>query len=397
MKVLVTDGCNRAALAITRSLGKAGFDVFVGSEELPCLASASKYCRKSFLYPSPYDDPRLFSKRIRELTESEKPDVLLPVSESTTLMIMAEKENLEEFCSIPFSSYNSVNRAASKYEVIELARKLDIPTPETVFLESPHDDDALSRFNETRNFPVVLKPSRSRTMDMAGWRFAEVKYATDYSELETIIDHFAPETYPILLQERIYGPGVGIFVCFNQGEMIAAFSHERIREKPPSGGVSVLRESVPVNPLLKTQSEKLLKELGWRGVAMVEFKKDNRAGDYKLMEINGRFWGSLQLAIDAGVDFPLLSTKVALGENIQPVESYKIGVKTRWFWGDLDALLSLLIKSADQLKLPEGFPGRLKYFYDFCKFWGKDLNYEILKKDDIKPWFLETRRRFLGK
>ena len=109
----------------------------------------------------------------------------------------------------------------------------------------------------------------------------------------------------MLLQERIEGPGVGVFVCCDRGEPVALFAHRRLREKPPSGGVSVLCESAAARSDRRaTSATRLLQALDWRGVAMVEFKRDLRDGSLRLMEINGRFWGSLQLAIDAGVEFP---------------------------------------------------------------------------------------------
>ena len=68
--------------------------------------------------------------------------------------------------------------------------------------------------------------------------------------------------------------------------------------------MSVYRESVAADPDLVRRSRALLDAFGWCGVAMVEYKLDERTGTPYLMEVNGRFWGSLQLAIDAGVDFP---------------------------------------------------------------------------------------------
>jgi hypothetical protein len=116
-----------------------------------------------------------------------------------------------------------------------------------------------------------------------------------------------------------------------------------------------------------------------------------------LMEINGRFWGSLQLAIDAGVNFPVLLTRSALGQKIGPVKDYKIGVKSRWFWGDVDALLLRLFKSAKELQLPPGHPGRLKTLFQFVKLKEKNTRYEVLDMDDLKPWLYETRCWFSGR
>lgn len=397
MKILVTDGNNRASLAITRSLGREGHEVIVGAERLSCLASCSKYCKKSFTYSDPEKYSESFLLEVLQLVKDEKIEVLMPVSEITTLLLMLKKGAFEKYCSIPFHSYDSVNKAASKAQVIRIAQNIGIPIPLTHFLENPDEINSAIIFSSTVGFPVVVKPSRSRILNIDGWRATGVKYANNKNELIDIINNFSNDEYPLLIQERIYGHGVGLFTCFNHGEMIAVFSHRRHREKPPSGGVSVLRESIAFNKIIKNQSEKLLKELNWHGVAMVEFKQDNRTKDFKLMEINGRFWGSLQLAIDAGVNFPSILVKIAAGEDIVPVMSYKTGTKTRWLWGDIDALLARLLKRDKSLNLPKDYPGRLKCALDFIKFWGKDLRYEILDQDDIRPWLFETRRWLLGK
>ena len=67
---------------------------------------------------------------------------------------------------------------------------------------------------------------------------------------------------------------------------------------------------------------------------MVEFKKDTRDGQFKLMEINPKFWGSLDLAIAAGVDFPYLAARMAAEGDIDPVEDYRVGVRFRWVFDD---------------------------------------------------------------
>src|SRR2546430_8599658 len=79
----------------------------------------------------------------------------------------------------------------------------------------------------------------------------------------------------------------------------------------------------------------ILDHVGWHGAAMVEFKVRADGRPY-LMEINPRFWGSLQLAIDAGVDFPWLAYQLAAGLTPDSVEGYRIGVRNRWLLGDLD-------------------------------------------------------------
>lgn len=109
--------------------------------------------------------------------------------------------------------------------------------------------------------------------------------------------------YPFTIQSFVKGTGQGVFALFKHGSPVCYFSHRRLREKPPTGGVSVLSESAPLNQQLKESAERLLLSAKWHGVAMVEFRVAEDGTGY-LMEVNPRFWGSLQLAIDSGVDFP---------------------------------------------------------------------------------------------
>ena len=132
-------------------------------------------------------------------------------------------------------------------------------------------------------------------------------------ELSAALNRLPREAFPVLIQERIVGAGLGVFLLRHAGRTEAAFAHRRLREKPPSGGVSVLAEAVELPPALLERAERLLDCFGWNGVAMVEFKEDAATGEPVLMEVNGRFWGSLQLAIDSGVDFPSRLVALAAG------------------------------------------------------------------------------------
>jgi predicted ATP-grasp superfamily ATP-dependent carboligase len=116
----------------------------------------------------------------------------------------------------------------------------------------------------------------------------------------------------------------------------------------------------------------LLKALNWFGVAMVEFKMDPRDGIPKLMEINPRFWGSLSLAVAAGVNFPYLLYRMSRGENFKPVEHYQTGKKCRWFLpGDI---LHFIFN-----------PKRISLLPEFFNFWDKKTSYDILSLKDPLP------------
>jgi len=123
---------------------------------------------------------------------------------------------------------------------------------------------------------------------------------------------------------------------------------------------------------------------------MLEYKQDHRTGTPFLMEVNARFWGSLQLAIDAGVDFPYLVYQLARGER--PVAApYRAGVKSRWLLGDLDHLLMRLFDRGRDLDLPAFAPSKWRTLRDFLSPAGPDLHYEVLSRDDPGPFRYELR------
>lgn len=393
MRILITDSDNRSALAATRSLGRQGHQVLVAGEKTAGLASASRYCQQFIHYPSPGKDPDAFLDAIAKACRDHKIDVLLPMTEVTTLLLTERRQSLPEGTVLPFASSASIASASDKAGVVGVAAELGVPVPETNRLENK---GAINALKGKLTFPVVIKPARSRVRTHQGYISTGVSYAQSETDLLQQIEALPEEIFPILLQERIDGPGVGVFACYDHGKPIAWFAHKRIREKPPSGGVSVLRESAPLNPDAVAHAEKLLTALNWHGVAMVEFKRDNRDGSLRLMEINARFWGSLQLAIDAGVDFPRLLVEVAQGKHPALPGHYRIGVRSRWFWGDLDALLQILLRSRSSLNLPESHPGRLKTLWDFIQFWDRNTREEIFRMDDPRPFLLESRRWLTG-
>jgi predicted ATP-grasp superfamily ATP-dependent carboligase len=195
-----------------------------------------------------------------------------------------------------------------------------------------------------------------------------------------------------LVQEKISGEGRGVFLLMWEGEVKAAFCHRRLREKPPWGGLSVLSESLPLDRALVERSAELLRTVSWNGPAMVEYKIDEREGEAKLMEVNGRFWGSLQLAIDAGVDFPAIYYRLVCGEDVPSPPEYRAGVKSRWLLGDLDSLITRLRCTERQQRLYPSAVSRWRACADFCHFFGRDLHYDVCSMSDPGPGWQEMQQ-----
>lgn len=391
--VLVTDGDQRSTLALVRALGRAGIPVVVGESRTESLAGSSRYCAARVRYPSPSEDSAGFQQFLYEELKSEQHSILIPMTDVTTRLVAQMRASIEPLVNVPIPAEEAIYRSQDKGYVIELAQELGIPCPRTVSLDNGADPAELAR---AMHFPVVVKPRFSHFFRNGHWLSGPVVYARTPEELTLKFSESDRQIPRPLIQEKLAGEGRGVFLLIWKGELKAAFCHRRVREKPPSGGVSVYRESIPLDELLVEKSLALLKELDWQGVAMVEFKIDRQDGLAKLMEVNGRFWGSLQLAIDASMNFPLLLYRLARGENVSPQFDYRVGVKSRWLLGDLDSLL-ITIKTAGHANgLPSPSWPRLKALSQFLRFYERDLHYEILRLDDTRPGWFESKAYFFG-
>ncbi len=340
MQILVLDANQRSALAVTRSLGASGqYSIITADETATSLAGSSKYSSKYHRHPSPSSQPNAFCEWLRNLTASGKVDWVFPTTEITSQLILLNRDCLDS-ARLPFADLEQVMSLADKWRLIQLAQRLHISYPASSYYASASAIDAA--ILDDVQFPVVVKPTQSRRWLGDRWLSTSVHVAHSAQALTALLQNKEYlRDYPFMLQEFIPGHGAGVFALYNRGQPAAFFAHQRLREKPPRGGVSVLSRSAPADPLLVDIASQLLDAVQWHGVAMIEFKIAPDGTPY-LMEVNTRFWGSLQLAIDAGVDFPSLLLQICLDLPVQPSESYRVGQRLRWLLGDVDSLYLFL-------------------------------------------------------
>jgi predicted ATP-grasp superfamily ATP-dependent carboligase len=390
MRVLVTDGNERSALAVTRALGQQGLQVVIGAETEHSLAAASKYCWQSFSYPSPYADAQGTVAKILDVVKHLHVGMVFPTSDIAMSLIAQRRQEFKQHSLLPIPSTETFESLSNKYRLMQLAAELGIPIPETAFVPDGRLEGVVTTL---RDFPLVVKPGQSVVKINGHLRKTGVHYAASEAELKRLYDTIDYLRQPSLIQRRVEGEGQGVFALMNHGQPVALFAHRRLREKPPSGGVSVLRESIPLPQPMTEYALRLLQNAGWHGVAMVEFKIDRQTRTPLLMEVNGRFWGSLQLAIDAGLNFPYLLYQLAAGEPLElPRNGYRIGVKSRWLLGDVDHLIARLLKSDAELSLPPNSPTKLRTLLEFCRFYERGMRNEVLRFDDPRPFAYELRR-----
>ena len=373
--VFVTDSQMRSSLAVIRSLGKKGLDVTAGEETRFATGGFSKYCKRRVVYPSPKNQSNEFVSHLLNLLQNDNYDVLFPVADACLKPIIDHEEEISKYTRIALPPRNVFLRGYDKASTIRIAQENNIPCPKTYFANNL---EKILEIEPKLEYPVIIKPTVS-----SGKRGVAVCNNPEefINNCEVVISYYGD----VLVQEFIPNGGeFGVYALFNnKSEPRALTVQRRIRSYPISGGPSTLRETFKNETSKKatTYAFNLLRAMRWAGVAMVEFRIDARDGTPKLMEINPRFWGSLQLSILGGVDFPYLLYKMIMDGDIEPSLDYESNVKCRWLLpGDILWFLSA--------------PNKLKNLPDFLNTRTPD---DIISWNDLGPTvgFLLATLRYL--
>ncbi len=364
MSVLVTDGHFRKTLAVVRSLGRRGVPVTVGERTFLNTSFFSKYCAKRLVYPSPRRFPNQFIEFLLKEIKKNRYECLFPMEEDTLLLMAKYHSEISTYTHLLISDLKRIEFVRDKRNLMQFAEANGIPIPKTHYLPPTQ---SLPPWGGGEGEGYVIKPRISS----GSFGIAYVKKKEDL----VVSYQRVHERYPFpMIQEWIPdGGGVyGLSALLDEASNIkAAFVHKKLRMYPVQGGPSTLREGVE-HPQIMELGLSLLKSLNWVGVGMVEFKVDPRDGIPKLMEVNPRFWGSLQLAIVSGVDFPYLILKMARGESFEPILSYTVGKRCRWLLlGDILHFLNN--------------PNRFHLRPSFFQFFDPNTSYDIISRDDLLP------------
>ncbi|WP_334013434.1 carboxylate--amine ligase [Alteromonas sp. S167] len=378
--VLVLDANQRSALASTRSLGSRPDTTVITCDcTSEALAGNSTYSSFYLSCPDPKHDVDDFVLWIIETIEKYNITCLFPVTEISSRTLLAHREKIK--CQLPFASLETVVSISNKNELMKLAELNNVPIPATSYYDNAHSLDI-----NTLEYPIVIKPSLSRVYVENKWIETKVHVVQNSAQLSHVLSHsHYLFTSPFMTQEFIEGHGAGIFTYYQHGSVKAFFAHKRLREKPPRGGVSVLSESTEVDEKMRDFASRILNSVNWHGAAMIEYRVA-RDGTPHLMEINTRLWGSLQLAIDAGVDFPSLLLDGEDGKELTPITNYKKRIQLRWLLGDLD---NLYLTLKDPVFSPNEKLKRVLQFFTPKIF---NRKHEVNRLSDLKPFLYELKK-----
>jgi predicted ATP-grasp superfamily ATP-dependent carboligase/thymidylate kinase len=395
--VLVTDAGRGKAIAIIRSLGRRGWRVLAADSCPRSPGFYSRFATERLLYPCPHAAPQEFVETLLDAVRRRGIDLLIPVTELVILPLAEARHRFEGACKLALPEATALAAVLDKRRTVELAEHLGVPVPRT---RQVHSTQEALRECASFAWPVVLKPWASKLhLGQAIIEAPAVCYARTEEELARYMERFEGRC-PVLLQEYCGGPGQGVELLLHNGRPLAAFQHKRLREVPIHGGQSAFRESVPLDPVLYAYAVRLLRELKWTGLAMVEFKV-GPAGP-KLMEINGRVWGSLPLAVRSGMDFPARLAELYLhgppDHETMPDTSYTVGVRARDLELEMVWIVSVL---AGRWRDPIGVtPSRCQGLKALVQLFNPAYKFDILSLNDPCPGLAEILKiisRFAGR
>lgn len=367
-----------SSVACFRSLGRKGIRT-IGVSEVPnAPSSRSKYCHETQRVPSPKTDLDGYARAL--LTIAKRPDVatFVPLREADIYVLSKHREAFAEHVHAPWPGFDALEPVRDRSQLHERARQVGVPVPRTAPLDQWDGWDDVT----------VVKSRYSLVRDGGGSfyespRFFRPETAPTASEIESLI---ADMGHVPMAQEYVPGDREhGFFALCVDGTPVVTFQHERVRSFRYYGGASAYRKSVNI-PELEAAGSRLLRDLDWHGPAMVEFKHDPRDDEFKLMEINPRFWGSLPLACAAGVDFPYRYYQLAVGELERSTTPYDVGLGCHLVRGEVSYLASIVTDSYDHLDRPALLPE----VWAVVKSMVEQPNFDFLDTDDPKPFVYDV-------
>jgi predicted ATP-grasp superfamily ATP-dependent carboligase len=385
-RIMVTGAGRGSAISIIRSLGRSDYRVIAADATTKSLGFRSRFAHEKVVYPSPEYYPQQFVEFLLEVVKRKQIDLIIPVTDLEIKPIINERALFEKITRIALPANELIEIFNDKVKTHQLAKKMGVPVPETFVVKN--STEALQLSNNL-TWPVVVKPQYS--MKLLSRNKIEkfgVTYAASPDELRRVMQKLEGKC-AALLQAYHQGIGYGIELLTYNGRPIAVFSHKRLREIPITGGASSYRQSVKPDYKLYEYSLSLLKEIGWTGLAMVEFKVNESSA--VLMEVNGRVWGSLPLAVASGVNFPLFLTELFLNDGgsieQQLSNGYKIGLRCRNLSNDLMWITSVLMQRQKYpfLKIPT----RTRAIKAFMGLFNLRHKFDLFSLDDPMPAFAE--------
>ncbi len=374
---------NAISLTVVRELGEQGVPVHGVARDPSAIAIASRHCRQWTLRP-----PGPIAAWLPDLIAHTGARAVLAISESDLVELAALPPRIGD-CHILVPRPDRLARVLDKRQTLAVAGEAGLLVPRT-WQPMPGEDFA-ARAGEMP-YPLVAKWANPQeilpVLDAAGLPWLKSDYVHGPDELRALLDRYAPIGRWPLIQQYCGGVGLGQMLYMQDGRATLRFQHRRLHEWPPEGGVSTLYRAEPAaqHQAQMRLSEKLLQALDWDGQAMVEYRYEADSGRYWLMEVNGRFWGSLPLAWHCGAHFAWEAYRRTVLGQADPARPPRDDLRARYMVPETKRLIRLLLQPG-RIEDPRFRRRPLAEMTSYlAAFFDLHMRYYVFTRSDLRPW-----------
>lgn len=361
--VLLLGADENECLPILANLHRHGVPVTAAAPRKLSMGLFSRYPVHRRLCPNPNTDGAAFVAWVENQVKGGAYPVTLVCGETATWLLAQARERLAPYTKIPVVDVSRFLLCRDKAQTMKAAARLGIPAPKTWY---PDDAgiDAVAR--DIPAYPVVLKPCVSN-----GAR--GISYPKNAEELKAQYARTRAEYSGCIVQEFVPHSGMQYkaeIILDAAGQVLAGGVYDKPRYYPPTGGSSTLNSTVD-RPDILDYGTRFLQGIGWFGMGDCDFILDPRDNIPKLMEVNPRFTRSIKILVEAGLEFPYILYRLALGLPVEPQRDYRKGLYMRYFLSDCVWFL----------RSKNRFKARPSFFW----FFGRNLRDEIFSWADPLP------------
>jgi len=316
----------RNVLAAVRSLGRAGYEVGVGSP-VPGLSSSSRYATRWHPVPSPAVDADAFRAAVRAAVQNEGYDILFPGGDAEVLALTMWRDDFEAI--VPYASYADCRRALDKLAVQPYAEAAGLAIPLTAHGDDEHALGGMP-------YPVIVKARLHWTPGaLAAPNRLEVALAQTPDVMRRQCDLIRRAGGEPFVQQWLPGTHLTHNAVLDAGgNAVLAFQQATRWTWPPGAGVWTRAEICSYDAEFGARCNRFLASLGWHGLVQLQFLVPED-GVPRLVDLNGRFYASLGLAMAGGADLPMIWARMALGEPVRTTRPPAAGLRYQWFEGDI--------------------------------------------------------------
>lgn len=367
-----------SSVSCLRSLGRRGIHTIAVSERETAPGFRSRYCDEAIVVPSPAEDLVGYKEALSSLARRDDVRAIAPVREADIYVLSAYCSAFAEHIAPVWPSFETLREAHDRMRLVAAAKEAGVSVPETRLLSDVDDWDrrqiVKGRYAAlTDRYLESLSPAEF--VDPGPTRYLEPGIEPDREAIRAEMGH-----EPIV-QEYIPGEEYAFWALYDHGEPVATCQRNRVRGFKYSGSASIYRQSVRI-PELEAAGRALLDALDWHGLASAQFIREENTGEFRLMEINPRFWLSLPCAVRAGADFPYYYWRLAGGESVRIDTEYEVGVGTHLLRGEGTHLHSILREDYAFVERPSF----LVTLWEVVRSIYEQPNFDLLSLSDPGPF-----------